>query len=229
MSERQPSGGGSDAGGASAQPLAPSEGASAVAACPTCGAAVPRGFRFCGQCGQALAAAFRPSPQGRVTIMFTDIEGFTSLLASLTGEEAHELVHVHQHIVRECVQAHGGFEVKVLGDGFMLVFTDAREAVLCAVAIQQALAEHNRLHSERALLVRIGMNSGDTFRHEEDYFGLAVSMAARVMEKARGGQILISDLSRDLAGPLSGIRYVLRGRFQMRGFPGRHRLYQVVW
>ena len=200
-----------------------------VFACPGCGTQNPPGARFCGQCGQALAAAFQPSPQGNVTIMFTDIEGFTSLLASLREEETRELVHAHQHIVRESVQAHGGFEVKALGDGFMLVFTTAWEAVRCAVAIQQALADHNRHHSGRALLVRIGINSGETFRHERDYFGLAVSMAARVMEKARGGQVLISDLSRDLVGPLPDVEYVLRGRFQMRGFPGRHRLYEVVW
>jgi class 3 adenylate cyclase len=189
---------------------------------------VLKAFRFCGQCGQALAAAFRPSPQGTVTIMFTDVEGFTSLLVSLEEEEAYELVHVHQSIVRECVRAHGGFEVKALGDGFMLVFTDAGEAVRCAVAIQQALGDHNHHHPDRALLVRVGINSGDTFRHEKDYFGLAVSMAARVMEKARGGQILISDMSRDLAGPVPDVRYIARGRFQMRGFPGRHRLYEVA-
>jgi len=229
MTERQLPGSGSRPGGSSVQLLALPEGASPAAVCPTCGAAMLKAFRFCGQCGEALAAAFRPSPQGSVTIMFTDIEGFTSLLASLTEEEAHELVHAHQHIVRECVQAHGGFEVKALGDGFMLVFTAAGEAVRCAVAIQQALADHNRHHPERALLVRIGMNSGDTFRHKKDYFGLAVSMAARVMEKARGGQILISGLSRDLAGPMPGVEYVLRSRFQMRGFPGRHRLHEVVW
>ena len=229
MTDRQPPGSGPGPGGSSVQSLTSAEAASPAAVCPTCGAAVPKAFRFCSQCGQALAAAFRPSPQGGVTIMFTDIEGFTSLLVSLREEEAHELVHVHQRIVRESVQAHGGFEVKALGDGFMLVFTDAREAVRSAVAIQQALAEHNRHHPDQPLLVRIGINSGDTFRHERDYFGLAVSMAARVMEKARGGQILISDLSRDVAGPLGGVEYVLRGRFQMRSFPGRHCLYEVVW
>ena len=229
MTGRQPPGSGSEPRGSSQRPLAPSEEASPAELCPTCGAAMLKAFRFCGQCGQALAAAFRPSPQGNVTIMFTDIEGFTSVLVSLTEEEAHELVHAHQHIVRECVQAYGGFEVKALGDGFMLVFTAARDAGRCAVAIQKALADHNRHHPERALLVRIGINSGDTFRHEKDYFGLAVSMAARVMEKARGGQILISGLSRDLAGPVPGVEYVARGRFQMRGFPGRHRSYEVVW
>ena len=229
MTDRQPPGSDSKPGGSSVRPLTSPKEASPVAVCPTCGAAVAKAFRFCGQCGQAVAAAFRPSPQGSVTIMFTDIEGFTPLLASLTEEEAHELVHVHQRIVRECVQAHGGFEVRALGDGFMLVFTTACDAVRCAVAIQQALADHNRHHPDHALLVRIGINSGDTFRHQKDYFGLAVSMAARVMEKARGGQILISDLSSDLAGSLPGVEYVLRGRFQMRGFPGRHRLYEVVW
>ena len=229
MTERKRSASGPEPGGSSVRALPPTEAATPAAACPTCGAAVSKAFRFCGQCGQALAAAFRPSPQGSVTIMFTDIEGFTSLLASLTEGEAHDLVHVHQQIVRECVQAHGGFEVKALGDGFMLVFTSASDAVRCAVAIQQALAERNRHHPEPALLVRIGMNTGDTFRHEKDYFGLAVSMAARVMEKARGGQILMSDLSRDAAGSLPGVEYRLRGRFQMRNFPGRHRLYDVVW
>jgi len=161
--------------------------------------------------------------------MFTDIEGFTSLLRSLTEDEAHELVHVHSRLVRECVQGHGGFEVKALGDGFMVVFTTAHQAVRCAVSIQRALAKHNHEHPQRALRVRIGINSGDTFRHEEDYFGLAVAMAARVVEKARGGQILVSDQSRELAGPLEGVEYVERGRLQLRGFPGRHRLYEVVW
>jgi class 3 adenylate cyclase len=200
-----------------------------VSTCPTCGAAVPKESRFCGQCGRALAASFQPSAEGTLTIMFTDIEGFTPLLRSLDQEEAHELVHVHSWTVRECVQRKGGFEVKALGDGFMLVFTTARQALRCAVDIQRALTEYNREHPQRPLLVRMGINSGDTFRHGEDYFGLAVTMAARVVAKARGGQILVTDISRDLAGPLDGVEYTPQGRFQMKGFAGRHRLYEVVW
>jgi class 3 adenylate cyclase len=205
------------------------EGRRSASTCPACGAAVAEEFRFCGQCGQALVTTPQPSPEGTLTIMFTDIEGFTPLLRSLDPEEAHELVHVHSWTVRECVQRKGGFEVKALGDGFMLVFTTARQAVRCAVDVQSALAEYNREHPERLLLVRVGINSGDTFRHGQDYFGPAVSMASRVTTKARGGQILMTDTSRDLAGPLEGIEYVARGRFQMRGFPGRHRLYEVMW
>jgi class 3 adenylate cyclase len=212
-----------------ARPQAKARRRPVVAKCPTCGAVVPDGFRFCGQCGQALAAAFQPSPEGNLTIMFTDVEGFTPLLRALDEDEAHELVHVHSWTVRECVQRKGGFEVKALGDGFMLVFTTARQALRCAVDIQRALSEYSREHPQRPLLLRMGINSGDTFRHGEDYFGLAVSMAARVVAKARGGQILVTDISRDLAGPLEGVEYVPRGRFQMRGFPGRQRLYEAVW
>ena len=215
--------------GIEAPPRAKAKRRPPVMTCPTCGADIPEGSRFCGQCGQALAAAFQPSPEGTLTIMFTDIEGFTALLRTLDEEEAHELVHVHSWTVRECVQRKGGFEVKALGDGFMLVFTTARQALRCAVDLQRALAEYNGEHPQRPLLVRMGINTGDTFRHGEDYFGLAVSMAARVVAKARGGQILVTDTSRDLAGPLDGVEYAARGRFQMKGFAGRHRLYEVVW
>jgi len=215
--------------GLEARPRAKARRRPAVSTCPTCGAVLPESSRFCGQCGQALAVAFQPSPEGNLTIMFTDIEGFTSLLRTLDEDESHELVHVHSWTVRECVQRKGGFEVKALGDGFMLVFTTAHQALRCAVDIQRALAEYNREHPQRPLLVRVGINSGDTFRHGEDYFGLSVTMAARVLAKARGGEILVTDTSRELAGPLGGVEYVERGRFQMKGFAGRQRLYEVVW
>ena len=55
--------------------------------CPTCGAVVPQGFRFCGQCGRALAAALHPSAEGTVTILFTDLEGFTRFSSGMEPDE----------------------------------------------------------------------------------------------------------------------------------------------
>ncbi len=200
-----------------------------TASCPTCGATMPEGFSFCGQCGRALSAALQTASEGTITILFTDVEGSTAL-ANLLGEErALEIMRDHNSIVRSCVQRNRGFEVKTQGDGFMVAFASARWGILCAVDIQRSMAEYNRRRSGADVLVRIGVNAGDTLRHEEDFFGVAVNLAARIADRARGGQILVSGLVRGLAGPVHGIIYVPRGRIEARGFAYRFRLYEVQW
>ena len=84
------------------------------------------------------------APDGTVTIMFSDIEGSTALAERLGDRRFIELLREHNAIVREQVKAHGGFEVKSEGDGFMLAFQSARRALQCAIAIQRAFAERNR-------------------------------------------------------------------------------------
>ena len=200
-----------------------------AASCPTCGAPVPEGFSFCGQCGRALAATLRPPPEGTITILFTDIEGSTALAHVLGNERALRILRDHNSIVRGCIERNGGFEVKTQGDGFMVAFASAHGAILCAVDIQRSMAEYNRKRRQKDVLVRIGVNAGDTLRHEEDFFGVAVNLAARIAARADGGQILVSGLVRGLAGPVHGITYVPRGRIVARGFNYRFRLYEVQW
>jgi class 3 adenylate cyclase len=197
--------------------------------CPTCGAAVPEGSSFCGQCGQGLAAALRPPPEGTITVLFTDIEGSTAMAHDLGNEAALRIMRDHNSVVRNCIQRNSGFEVKTQGDGFMVAFASAASAIFCAVDIQRSMAEHNRRQPGSDILVRIGVNAGDTLRHEEDFFGVAVNLAARIAARARGGQILVSGLVRGLAGPVPGITYVPRGRIEARGFAYRFRLYEVLW
>ena len=199
------------------------------ASCPTCGAPVPEGSSFCGQCGRGLAATFQPSPEGTITILFTDVEGSTALANVLGDERALEIMRDLYSIIRSCIQKNGGFEVKTQGDGFMVAFASARWAILCAVDIQRSMAQYNHRRSQGDILVRIGVNAGDTLRHEEDFFGVAVNLAARIAARARGGQILVSGLVRGLAGPVGGINYVPRGRIEARGFAYRFRLYEVEW
>jgi len=203
--------------------------ADSPASCPTCGAPVPEGFRFCGQCGRALAAALQPPPEGTITILFTDIESWTALANVVGDQRALEIMRDHNSIVRTCIQRNGGFEVKTQGDGFMVAFASARRAVLCAADIQRSMAQYNRERSERDILVRIGVNAGDALHHDDDLFGVAVNLAARVAAWARGGQILVSGLVRGLAGPVHGIKYVARGRIEARGFAYKFRLYEVRW
>jgi len=197
--------------------------------CPACGTGIVEGARFCGRCGRAIGVTVRPAHEGTTTILFTDIQGFTKLTALAGDQEALDILRRHNQIVRTQIQDHGGFEVKYQGDGFMVAFTTARRGVLCAIAIQKKIAEHNTEYPVRPLVLRMGLNAGDVLRDEHDFFGAAVNLAARIAEKAKGEQILMSDLVRGLVGPYPGFRYVSRGTHKIRGFPGRYKLYEIVW
>jgi class 3 adenylate cyclase/tetratricopeptide (TPR) repeat protein len=169
-------------------------------------------------------------PEGTVTILFTDVEGSTDLRTRRGDEAAQEILRVQRELVREQVEAHSGHEVKSLGDGFMVAFASARRAVACAVGIQRAVEEHNRRQPpDQQVWVRIGLNTGEVIQEEADLFGEAVNAAARIAAKAKGGQILASDAVRAVMGRAKDVELVDRGRFRLKGFRERWRLYEVVW
>jgi len=94
--------------------------------------------------------------------------------------------------------------------------------VKCACAIQRALADHT-------LNVRVGINTGDVVAEDDRYFGRTVYLAARVSGRARGGEILVSDLTRALVGDLPDVRFADRGEHELKGLAGLHRLWEVEW
>jgi DNA-binding NarL/FixJ family response regulator len=161
--------------------------------------------------------------EGTVTILFTDIEGSTALLEELGDERAHELFRAHDRVVRRTAAEHGGVEVEHEGDAFMLAFTSARRAVHGAAAIQRALER-----AELPFRIRIGLNTGDVLAEEDRYFGRAVFVASRVAGQAAGGEVLVSELTRGLAGD-DGLRFRERGAVRLKGLKGEHRLYEVEW
>ena len=169
------------------------------------------------------------SIEGTVSIMFTDLEGSTQLLTSLGDEENRVLLRSHDSIIRQKLADHSGLEVKSMGDGFMVVFSSARRAVACAVDVQRSLYEFNQENADHQLKVRIGINVGETIKEEEEFFGSAVVLAARVMAEAAGEQILVSDLFRKLAGSASGAQFVDYGWEQLKGFAEEEHLYEVDW
>ena len=152
-----------------------------------------------------------------VTLLFTDLVGSTDLLDRLGDEAAEDLRQAHFAVLREAVSAHGGSEVKNLGDGLMAVFPSAVDGVACAVAIQQGVATHNRRQAGSALSVRIGLHLGEPIRTENDYFGTSVVVAKRLCDAARGGQILASQLVADLVGSRRGFRFGSVGRLRLKG------------
>ena len=176
--------------------------------------------------GRAQQLAFI---EGTVSIMFTDLEGSTEILTSLGDEENQELLRTHNNIIRERISSHSGIEVKAMGDGFMIVFSSARRVIACAMDIQRSLHEHNQRNADRQLKVRIGINVGETIKEEEDFFGSAVVRAARVMAEASGGQILVSDLFRKLAGSSISVPFVDHGCMLLKGFAEEEHLFEVDW
>jgi class 3 adenylate cyclase/tetratricopeptide (TPR) repeat protein len=169
-------------------------------------------------------------PEGPVTIMFTDIEGSTALRTSLGDAEADHLFREHENLVREQIDAHRGHDQKAaLGDGFLAVFMSTRRAVACAIDIQRALDSFNLRRSGPPLRVRIGLNTGEVAWQDGQLSGEAVHAAARVCAEAAGGQILISDVTRQLAGTVADVTFRDTGEHQLKGFPQPWRLWDVVW
>jgi class 3 adenylate cyclase len=175
----------------------------------------------------AVAPAEPPAAGAFRTVLFTDVEGSTSLTQRLGDAKAREVLRTHDHMVREALKAHGGTEVKTMGDGFMASFSSATRALECAIAMQQAFAEHNE-SAEEPMRVRVGLNAGEPIAEDEDLFGTAVIMAARIAAKAEGREILASDVVRQLVAG-KGFLFSDRGDVVLRGFEDPVRLYEVRW
>jgi pilus assembly protein CpaF len=166
--------------------------------------------------------------EGTVTIMFTDMEGSTNLISTRGFTESHEIMKAYETIVDEKVAEHAGRRIKGLGDGLMVSFGSSRHGVECALDIQRAIGEYSKQNPERKVKIRIGLNTGEVVEEAGDIFGAAVNVAARVAGKAKGGEILVSDVVRQLVGPVQEIVFGYRGAYKLKGFPDRWRLHEVT-
>jgi class 3 adenylate cyclase len=167
------------------------------------------------------------APNGTATILFTDIEGSTEITERLGDRGWMSLLNVHNEIVRKQAVEHSGFEVKSQGDGFMLAFASAGDALRCAIGIQRALEERDSDGPE--LRVRIGIHTGEPVREAEDFFGKAVILAARIAAEARGSEILASSLVRELTESSGEFAFGEPTDAELRGLSGTYRLSPVRW
>jgi len=184
---------------------------------------IPEIRRFLG----IKAGVQRAPTSGPVTILFTDIEGSTALTQRLGDAKARELLREHERVVREALKAHGGSELKTMGDGFMASFSSAVRALECAIAMQKGFAARNE-SAEEPILVRVGLNAGEPIAEEKDLFGTVVIEAARITAAAKGGEILVANVVRELAAG-KGFLFADRGETALRGFEDPVRLYEVRW
>jgi predicted ATPase/class 3 adenylate cyclase len=139
-------------------------------------------------------------PTGTVTLLFTDIEGSTRLLQELGQARYAESLDLHRRLLRGVFEAQGGYEVDCEGDAFFVAFSRAEDAIAAADEAQQALANAEWPEGIE-LRVRMGVHTGEPLAVPPNYVGLDVHKAARIMAAGHGGQVLLSEATRQLVGP----------------------------
>lgn len=169
------------------------------------------------------------SPDGMVTIVFTDIEGSTATMERL-GEEAWvDMLRGHNDVVRGLVGEHGGDVVKSQGDGFMLAFRSASAAVECAVELQRAVSRSNAADLEHAVRVRIGVHTGNMFELDGDFLGRSVVLAARITGRARGGEVLVSAAAKEYTEQVGPWDYGAPTLLSLKGLTAAEQVYSLDW
>ncbi|OBG62413.1 adenylate/guanylate cyclase domain-containing protein [Mycobacterium sp. E3339] len=169
----------------------------------------------------------RVTPDGRVVILFSDIEESTALNERIGDRAWVKLIAAHDKLVSDLVQKRSGHVVKSQGDGFMVAFSRADQAVRCGVDLQRALRKDAKRKRHEEIRVRIGIHMGRSVRRGDDLFGRNVAMAARVAAKAAGGEILVSQPVRDALSDCDDIGFDEGREVELKGFSGTYSLFAV--
>jgi YVTN family beta-propeller protein len=167
-------------------------------------------------------------PSGTVTLLFTDVEGSTRLLQQLRDDYSAALAE-HDRVLRGAFAAHDGQVVDTQGESFFVAFRRAKEAVAAAVEAQRTLAAH-AWPDQVELRVRMGLHTGEPDVEPERYVGLGVHRAARIGAAAHGGQVLLSNATRELVTDdlPPGVQVRDLGSYLLKDFERPERLFQLV-
>ena len=161
-------------------------------------------------------------PTGTVTFLFTDIEGSTRLLHELGDAYADELAE-HRRVLRDVSSAHGGVEVDTQGDAFFIAFARARDAISAAAEAQRAMRSG-------PIRVRMGIHTGEPLQTDEGYVGMDIHRGARIAAAGHGGQVLVSQTTRELVSNDLAEEFVLRdlGEHGLKDLSTPQRIFQLV-
>jgi class 3 adenylate cyclase len=163
---------------------------------------------------------------GHRAILFTDVVGSTEMTTRLGDRRATELIRAHDSIVRRCLAACEGREVKHTGDGIMASFPDSARGIDCAVRIQREFQRYNQ-EAEEPIHVRIGLDSGEPVEDSNDLFGTTVQLAARLCAEAEADRILVSDTARREHG--NGALFRAAEQRQLKGFAAPVTVAECLW
>ena len=153
------------------------------------------------------------------TILFTDIVGSTQRAASLGDRRWRELLESHDEVTRKVISEHGGRLVKLTGDGALATFDGPGRAIRGALALRDALDLLD-------IPIRLGLHTGEVELRGDDIGGIGVHVAARVLEHAESGELLVSAVVPLLVAG-SGAEFEERGDYELKGVPGIWKLFAV--
>ena len=162
------------------------------------------------------------------TFLIADVRGYTLFTQERGDEAAAKLAAKFARIAREAVQLRGGRVIELRGDEALAVFSSARQAVLAAADLQERMVEETLADPELPLPVGIGLDAGEAVPVESGYRGGALNLAARLCGEARAGEVLASRGVTHLARRVEGVRFVDRGRVQLKNLTEPVEIVRIV-
>ena len=165
---------------------------------------------------------------GTVGIVFVDVAGFTTFTATQGDQAAIEMLSKLGEIIERCAKAGKGEVVKRLGDGFLLAFSSASQAVRAAVSLQEAVRRTRLTGGDYELRLRVAVHAGEPLIDQDDLLGHDVNLTARLLDCCKPGTVVISEAAKEMAEKrLRKIAFGKPRRVKIRGLAGKVTLYEV--
>jgi len=163
-----------------------------------------------------------------LTIMLTDIKGFTPRTSESSRTQLHKMLELHDKLISPLFEEFGGTIVKTIGDAFLVTFNSPTDAVLCGIKIQKELGKYNEKAPDHEKLdVRIAINSGEVALRKKDVFGEPVNIVARLESIAEPGDIYFTEAVY-LAMNKAEIPTAEVGHRYFKGIPEEIKVYKVL-
>jgi class 3 adenylate cyclase len=167
--------------------------------------------------------------EGTVTILFSDMVDYAGMTERLGDRLSREVLRDHHQIVRRVLPAHGGREIKVQGDGFMVAFGGVARALRCAADLQRACVAYNESHRERPIRVHIGVHTGEAMEEDDDFLGHTVIVASRIADVAGPGEVLVSSLTAQMVERSEEFSFADQREVTLKGLTRPQRVERLVW
>jgi len=166
---------------------------------------------------------------GTVTILFCDMVDYAGMTERLGDRASHALLLEHHRIVRDAIARHGGREINVQGDGFMVAFGGVARALRCAIDVQRAFRAYVPADDGEPIAVHIGVHTGDAVDEGDDYLGHTVIVASRLADAAGAGEVLVSSLSEQLVQGSGEFTFDVHRDVQLKGMARAQPSATLAW